>query len=108
MNTIDLPRLRADLRATARALGEVKRMLRTRWTEPMAEPQRRLCRLRRRATELCVLRAHLRGRLHCTHQPDVTPSPASPPWDRVIWHAQVASRVARDYVLSPGDEQAAP
>src|SRR5262245_47397772 len=94
---IDLTRLRRDIAELARATKETKRALRVRWTRPMADEQRALCRLRRRATELHVLLAHVRGRLHvAAPTSDATPGEAL-----AAWHTRVAERVARDYTPSP-------
>lgn len=61
---VDVARLGADRRALDLQILAHKRELRTRWTRPMHHEQRELLRLKQRATELCVLRAWLRGRWH--------------------------------------------
>lgn len=81
-------RLRADLGALARECRALKDMLRTTWTRPMADEQRHLARLRWRTTELCVLRAWSRRRLHVRSVDDAE-----------AWHATIAERVAKDYEL---------
>jgi hypothetical protein len=83
---IDSERLRADLGVLARECRALKNVLGTTWPRPMADEQRRLARLRRKVTELCVLRAHSRGRLHVksVEEPEA-------------WHARIAARVAKDY-----------
>lgn len=43
---------------------ELKTLLRATWTRPMADEQRRYARARRRVTDLFILKAHLRGRVH--------------------------------------------
>jgi hypothetical protein len=94
---IDIPKLKRDLLDAARTCSELKRRLRRRWTEPMGDVQRALLRARRRATELNILRAHLRGRQHLTRPPrDGT---AASGWDAAAHHSQVAARVAAEYVL---------
>ena len=90
---IDMPRLVADLRAVAEAIKAEKRVLGATWTGPMAEHQRRLGHLRWRATELCVLRARLRGRYHIAAM--------TPEGEREEYHATVAARVAGDYAKAP-------
>ena len=82
---IDLARLKHDLRALAAQSKALKALLRQRWTRPMADEQRALAALRRRATRLCVLRASLRGRLHLHID--------------VAEHQKIAARAAREYVL---------
>jgi hypothetical protein len=89
---IDGNRLRADLGALARECRALKNVLRTTWTRPMADEQRRLARLRRKATELCVLLAFSRNRVHVRAVRDVE--------DVVAWHAAIAERVAKDYPLA--------
>lgn len=92
---IDRARLRADLAALASECTSLKRALRSTWTRPMAEEQRRLCRLRRRATELHVLYASSHGRVHVTS----VPRDAAGDGDAPSWHARVAARVAREYTI---------
>jgi len=61
---IDNQRLKQDRRALEGRIRSMKALLRTTWTEPMATVQRSLLAAKREATELCILRAHLRGKLH--------------------------------------------
>ena len=63
----------------------------------MADVQRALVRARRRATELNILRAHLRGKRHLTRAP--RDAVAGAVWDAAAHHSQVAARVAAEYVL---------
>ena len=94
---IDTGRLRADLVALARECRALKDMLTTTWTRPMADEQRKLARLRWKVTELCVLRAFSRGRLHVR-------SVEAPK----AWHAAIAERVGKDYAeASAGAEASA-
>jgi hypothetical protein len=95
---IDLAKLKRDLRAAALECTELKRSLRRRWTAPMGDVQRALLRARRRATELNVLRAHLRGRYHLTKPPREGSSPGAV-WNAVAHRAEIAARVAADYVV---------
>ncbi len=89
---IDGPKLRADLGVLAHDCRALKNVLRETWTRPMADEQRRLARLKRRVTELCVLRAWSRRRFHVRNVEDAE-----------AWHAAVASRVAKDYPLAKVD-----
>jgi hypothetical protein len=93
---IDSGRLVADLAALANEARQLKKRLRQTWTHPMADEQRRLARARRRATELCVLRAFSRGRYHVQKALREGAYPGMK-WDRDEWHARVAGRVAKDY-----------
>ena len=61
---IDIHRLKEDRRALEARIRSLKALLRSTWTEPMATTQRSLRAAKREATELCILRAHLRGKLH--------------------------------------------
>ena len=61
---MDIEKLNEDRRALEAQLRAAKTELRTTWTRPMANVQCRLLRLKREATELYILRAWLRGRLH--------------------------------------------
>jgi hypothetical protein len=93
---IDVVALVRDIRATAEQITALKRALRTRWLRPMADEQRALCRLRRRATELCVLRAWSRGRRHLTRAPRDGFSPLEA-WEPDAYHRRVAERVGASY-----------
>ena len=86
---IDGPKLRADLGVLAHECRVLKNVLRRTWTRPMADEQRRLTRLKRRVTDLCVLRAWSRKRLHVRNVEDAE-----------AWHAAIAERVAKDYPLA--------
>ncbi len=66
---LDVSRIIADIKSTEERIRSVKKLLRQRWTRPMAEEQRAWLRLARRATELYVLRAQLRGRIHQRGRP---------------------------------------
>lgn len=59
---LELARFRADLSEVVREIASLKKLLGARWVRPMADEQRRLARLKQSATELCILRAHSRGR----------------------------------------------
>ena len=98
---IDTRKLRRDIVSTAMDCRALKDVLRRPWTAPMADEQRRLARLARRMTELCILRARMRGRWHVTTVPrDLRGSEAA--WDREAHHAKIAERVARDYAIAEG------
>jgi hypothetical protein len=61
---IDHARLRAARAALDLQILALKRELRARWQRPMHLEQRELLRCKHLATELCILRAWLRGRWH--------------------------------------------
>ena len=93
--SIDTHRLRTDIASLASECTDLKRALRQTWTHPMADEQRRLSRRRRHLTELHVLLASLRGRLHVTRPPRDLAD-----WDRAEWHARIAARVGIEYALA--------
>lgn len=68
MTNINMNQLRADRRELEEQIRQVKKELRSCWTRPMGKEQYELIRLKLEATELCILRAWLRGRHHL---PDV-------------------------------------
>lgn len=61
---INITKLKQDRRALEEQIREVKKQLRSTWTKPMANEQYQLIALKRKATELCILRAWMRGRNH--------------------------------------------
>jgi hypothetical protein len=92
----NLTKLIADLRDAAARCRDLKHTLRTRWTRAMAAEQQELVRLKRHATELCVLRAHLRGKRHLQRPPCWWPGT----WNDAA-HAEIAKRAGVAYeVLS--------
>lgn len=91
----DRRRLRSDVKTLALQCRELKRVLRVRWEQPMAEQQRQQVRLRYRVTEMHVLLAWSRGRRHLA---------ASHPIEAQALEAML-KRVALDYPPSPRLEQ---
>ena len=99
---IDFGKLKGDIAELVAACTEAKRLLRTTWVRPMAEEQRRLCRHRRRVTELLVLLARSRGSLHVIAAPRAVRD-AGCAWDALAYNQRIAERVALDYVVEgPG------
>lgn len=96
--TIDVPRLCAEIRAHAEENRRLKDALRRTWTEPMAAVQKRLVASRRRTTELCILRAWLRGRFHL-QKPLREGSYPGMKWDRERYHQLVAERMRCELAL---------
>lgn len=88
---IDREKLRADMAAVSGECRVLKSVLSETWSRPMADEQRRLARLRWRATELCVLAASLRGRAHAQKVRDVD--------DVAAWLARIVERVTKDYAF---------
>lgn len=62
--TIDYAKLRAERKAIDQEILELKKELRSPWERPMGAEQNQLRRLKQEATELCILRAYLRGKWH--------------------------------------------
>jgi hypothetical protein len=94
---IDRGRLLADLQDHSAQIRTLKRALRTRWLRPMADEQRELWRLKRRATELCALSAFTRGRFHLVRPP----RGAASDWNAAVYHRRVAERLGASYALTP-------
>jgi len=61
---IEIKRLQHDRRVVEDRIRTAKRLLRATWTRPMADVQYQLLELKLVATELCILRAWLRNKLH--------------------------------------------
>lgn len=61
---MNITKLKEDRAALEERIRQVKKELRSSWTRPMAPEQYELIELKREATELCTLRAWLRGRHH--------------------------------------------
>ena len=67
-DNMDNIKLKNDRKALEERIREVKKELRSTWTRPMAGLQTEHLRLKKEATELCILRAWSRGRLHLEGQ----------------------------------------
>jgi hypothetical protein len=61
---MNMQQLKQDRKALEERIREVKTELRSTWTKPMGAVQAEHIRLKKEATELCILRAWLRGKLH--------------------------------------------
>ena len=61
---IDTKKLADDVVRLVVECTELKKLLRKTWTRPMADEQRRYARVRRNVTDLFILTAHARGRIH--------------------------------------------
>jgi hypothetical protein len=89
----------SDISQLAADCIHLKSLLRTTWTRPMAEEQQRLVRVRRRLTELFVLLAYSRKKLHVIRAPrDFVGD-----WDAAAYHQQIAMRLMPDYCVSTDD-----
>lgn len=96
---VNLHLLRAALRAHAEESRALKAALRRTWTTPMGQVQRALRRCQRRTTELCILRAFLRGRMHL-EKPLREGAYPGMSWDGPRYHALVAARLAAELFAS--------
>ena len=92
---INFSGLCADLREISAQIGALKRVLRAPWTRPMRNEQQELCRFKLRATELCALRAFLRGKLHLQKPPRGAPSD----WNALVYHRRVMERLGPSYAI---------
>lgn len=91
---IDQNRLRHDISQYIADCIHLKKQLRSTWVKPMAEEQQRLVRVRRKLTDLFVVLAASRGRLHVKHAPHgVDPTT----WDAALYHRTVSERLAGGY-----------
>ncbi|MBZ0116767.1 MAG: hypothetical protein K8H88_07225 [Sandaracinaceae bacterium] len=103
IENVNVALLKAELEARAQESRALKRILGATWKEPMDEAQRALVRCRRRTTELCILRAYLRGRFHLA-RPLREGAYAGMTWDRERYHALVAARLAGEFSAAPASE----
>jgi hypothetical protein len=92
---IDHQCLRADIRDVVACIRDLKRVLRARWTRPMADEQRELSRLKLRATELCALSAFARGKFHVRAAPRGAPND----WSAPVYHRRIAERLGPSYAF---------
>lgn len=67
---IDIAQLKADRKTLDERILEAKKQLRSTWTRPMGSVQVQLLGLKAQVTELHILRAHVRGRVHLANDPD--------------------------------------
>ena len=90
---IDSRHFLADLSEVTGRIRQLKRVLGARWQRPMAPEQRELSQLKWRATELCVLRAFGRGKLHVR----ATSDDASAESEALEYHRRIAERLGPVY-----------
>jgi hypothetical protein len=100
---IDNDRLKHEIEHLIEECTLLKGVLRTRWTKPMADEQRRHVHVRRKLTDRFVLLAHLRGKRHVIHAPRSLPEGEE--WDAVAWNVRVAERIAPDYARASVEAQ---
>jgi len=91
---LDVARFHVEMTGITTHIRRLKRLLRTTWTRPMAAEQRELSGLKRRATELCALRAFSRGRLHVRHG-------FAAEADAVLYHQRIVERLGPAFALAP-------
>lgn len=97
---IELKKLELDITMLANRSRALKQVLRASWTRPVHEEQRIWLQTKRRITELLVLLAWSRGRLHTRSIPRDVRARAGTE-DVSVWHARVAERTAKDYASPP-------
>ena len=125
MSFVSLSRsaVRADLAPLVVESRRLARLLRLPFTRPMGDEQRAKARLARRITELSVLLAHLRGKLHVTSRPlHALPAsraalpasqasratfPEDVTFDAQVYARTIAEAVAVVYTRAPASEPAA-
>lgn len=95
-HSIDVVRLVGDIKELAAEIRSLKNILRQTWTCPMGEHQQRLVKLKLRVTELCVVRAALRGRYHL-RKPLRAGSYPGMKWDADTYRNRVVERIAPQY-----------
>jgi hypothetical protein len=92
---LDISKVRSAISKLIADCIHLKSILRATWTRPMADEQRRLVRVRRELTELFVLLAFSRRKLHVRAAPrDLG---GSAPWDAAAYHQQIAMRLMPEY-----------
>lgn len=91
--------LAADIKSLSAEIRALKNCLRQTWTRPMQSEQRTLVQFKRLVTELCVLRAALRGRYHVL-APLRAGSYLGMRWDKDAYRNQVLERIAPAYQSS--------
>jgi hypothetical protein len=92
---IDRRHFAADLLEITGRIRHLKRGLGARWERPMAAEQRELYQLKLRATELCVLRAFTRGKLHVRWR-ESNDAAAS---EELEYHRRIAERLGPVYSI---------
>lgn len=90
---LDVIRVRAEIGRLCVECIQLKMVLRATWTRPMGQEQRRLVRLRRELTELLVLLAFARKKLHVRS----APRDHQGTWDAAAYHEKIAMRLMVDY-----------
>lgn len=98
----DLSAVRNDLFLLVAESRGLAAELRRTWTRPMAEEQRSRARIAKRITELLVLVALGRGRIHVRTRPRGMPSDT--PWDPESFAASEALRVAAPYATGEASD----
>ncbi|MFO0736320.1 MAG: hypothetical protein U0270_10580 [Labilithrix sp.] len=92
---LDISKIRSDISQLIADCIHLKSLLRATWVRPMAEEQQRLLRVRRRLTELFVLLAFSRKKLHVRK----APRDWSGEWDAAAYHETITMRLRPDYSL---------
>ena len=93
---LDVSKIKSEIVQLTADCIHLKSVLRTTWTRPMGEEQRRLIRVRRSVTELFVLLAFARKKLHVRNAPQEFVGPREN-WDAAKYHEQIAMRLMPEY-----------
>jgi len=101
---IDIKKYKEDIHRIEEEIRTLKEKLRTKWTKPMGEEQWDLIGLRAQATELCIFRAWMRGKIHRKNPPqDVRDLARSygcePKWNAEDHAKKIFERVAERYQI---------
>lgn len=98
---LDIRQLKADIAALEEQIREVKTPLRQAWTDipAMANNMAKLQYLRDKITNLLILRAWHRGKLHCT----TAPHGYEEGWDAKASAQSVYDQYAPKYVLEEAE-----
>jgi len=95
-SSIDRTRLQSAIATLTLDCLHLKQLLRSTWTRPMAEEQRRLIRVRRSLTELFILLALSRKRLHVIRPPRDW---SGKDWNATTYNETIATRILPEYTL---------
>ena len=90
---LDISKIKLEMAQLVADCIHLKSVLRTAWVRPMAEEQRRLIRVRRALTELFVLLAHARKKVHVRKAPRDWVGE----WDAAAYHERIAMRLMPEY-----------
>jgi hypothetical protein len=99
---INIQKLKQDIHEIEAEIAAIKQPLRTTWTRPMGKEQWDLITLRSKATDLYILRAWNRGKLHRQNPPEAI-RVGSGFWSPEEHAQAVWERLAPDYEIEEGE-----